>query len=97
YTVQSSDGHGGSDTQQVSITINGTADGPTDIVLTGITPGANNVPNGSIGQFSAIGGAGGATFAATLIEKDLAGIVQSDATPDITVSGEGLVTGVTGS
>ncbi len=96
YSISSSDGHGGDDTQQVTVTINGSADGPTDIVLTGFTPGQTNVPAGSLGQFSAVGAAGAVTFSATLVEKDLAGTTQSDATADITVSSSGLVSGVTG-
>ena len=96
YTVESSDGHGGTDTQQLTITINGTADGPTDIVLTGVLPGGNNVPNGVIGQFSTTGGSGTATYSATLVEKTLAGVVQADSTPDVTVSASGAVSATTG-
>jgi large repetitive protein len=97
YTVQSSDGNGGTDSQQVSITITGTADGPTDIVLTGVTPGGNNVPNGTIGQLSAVGATGTVSYSASVVEKDLLGVVQADATPDITVSGTGAVASAGGS
>lgn len=96
YTIEASDGNGGTATQQVSITINGTADGPTDIVLTGIVPGGNPVPNGNIGQFTAVGATGNIGYSATLVEKTLAGVVQADATPDISVSTSGLVTAASG-
>jgi VCBS repeat-containing protein len=96
YTIEASDGNGGTATQQVSITINGTADGPTGIVLTGIAPGGNNVPSGSIGQFTAVGATGNVAYSATLVEKTLAGVVQADGTPDISVSTSGLVTAASG-
>jgi VCBS repeat-containing protein len=96
YTVQSSDGNGGTDTQLVSITVNGTADGPTDIVLTGTVPGGNAVPNGTLGQFSAVGATGAVSYSAALVEKTLAGTVLVDATPDVSVSASGLVTATAG-
>ncbi len=98
YTVQAADGHGGTDTQQVSVTINGTADGPTGIVLTGALPGATQVPNGTIGQFSAIGATGAVSYGATLAEKTLAGVVQADVdgTADISVSSLGVLSAAGG-
>jgi VCBS repeat-containing protein len=96
YSVQSNDGNGGADTQQVSITINGTADGPTDILLAGTVPGGNNVPSGNIGQFSAVGATGGVTWSATLVEMNLAGVVQSDASGDVSVSASGALNAATG-
>ncbi len=93
FTVRSVDGTASS----VKITINGTRDGPTDLVLTGISPGANNVPNSSIGQLSAVGISGSVSYSATLVEKTLAGVVQIDMSADISVSTSGLVTATGGS
>jgi VCBS repeat-containing protein len=98
YTVQASDGHGGTDTQQVSITINGTADGPVDILLTGVLPGAD-VPNGGpLGQFSAVGATGTVTYSLTsLVEKILpGGAVETDSTPDVSVTSAGVLNGTGG-
>ena len=46
----------------------------------------NNIPQGTIGQFSAIGASAPVSFSATLVEKNLSGTTLSDATPDLTVS-----------
>ena len=97
YTVESGDGMGGTDTQQVSITIEGTADGPTDIVLTpSASPGGNNLPNSVIGQLSAIGATGSVSFSATVVEKNLAGGVENLVATDISVSSTGVVTAASG-
>ena len=93
FAVTSVDGTASS----VKITINGTGDGPTDLVLTGISPGGNNVPNGSIGQLSAVGISGSVSYSATLVEKTLTGVVQIDTSADISVSTSGLVTANGGS
>ena len=96
YTVQSSDGQGGTDTQFVSVTINGTADGPTDIVLTGVAPGANNLPTSTLGQFSAVGAVGAVSYGATLVERMLDGTAVTDATPDVAVSSSGALSATSG-
>ena len=101
YTLQASDGQGGSDTQQVTVTVNGTADGMTDIVLTAIASGVGttNVPSGILGQLSATGSTGTVSFAASLVEKNLAGVVQADVdgTLDINVTSTGSVDAAGGS
>jgi VCBS repeat-containing protein len=96
YTVQSSDGNGGIDTQTIAVTINGSNDAALDLTLSSSSSPGNGLPSGAFGELSSTdpdGGAGSYSYSLTsLTATTLSGGTATNFVGDLTISSSGVVT-----